>query len=63
MVSGKDVVFEYFLKRFEARIQMLKLGSVLLDTETLPATEAENFAAESEKLESSSKYGANWFNV
>ena len=50
MFSGKDEDFEYFGERFEARLHLLKLRSVLLDTETLPATEAENFATESEKL-------------
>ena len=50
MFSGKDEDFEYFAERFEARLHLLKLRSVLLDTEILPATEAENFAAESEKL-------------
>ena len=50
MFSGKDEDFEYFAERFEARLHLLKLRSVLLDTETLPATEAENFVAESEKL-------------
>ena len=64
MFSGKDEDFEYFAERFEARLHLLKLRSVLLETETLPATEAENFAAEIEKLKkSSSKYGANRFNV
>ena len=50
MFSSKDEDFEYFSERFEARLHLLNLRSVLLDTETLPATEAENFAAESEKL-------------
>ena len=50
LFSGKDEDFEYFAERFEARLHLLKLRSVLLDTETLPATEAENFAAESKKL-------------
>ena len=50
MFSVKDEDFEYFSERFESRLHLLKLRSVLLDTETLPATEAETFAAESEKL-------------
>ena len=53
MFSGKDEDFEDFAERFEARLHLLKLSklrSVLLDTETLPATEAENCADESEKL-------------
>ena len=43
--SVKDEDFEPFSERLEARLQILKLRSVLLDTGTLPATEAENFAA------------------
>ena len=50
MFSGKDEDFEYFSERFETRLHLLKLRSVWLDTESLPATEAKNFAAESEKL-------------
>ena len=50
MFSGEDEDFKKFAERFEARLHLVKLRSVLLDTETLPATEAENFAAESEKL-------------
>ena len=44
MFSVKDGDFEYFSDLFEARLHLLKLRSVLLDTETLPATEAEIFA-------------------
>ena len=50
LFSGKDEDFEYFAERFEGRLHSLKQRSVLLDTETLPATEAENFAAESDKV-------------
>ena len=50
MFSRKDEDFEHFPERFEARLPLLKLRSVLLDTGTLPAAEAENVAAESEKL-------------
>ena len=71
MFSAKDEDFEYFSQRFEARLHLLKLRSVLLYTEALPATAAENFAAESEKLKlkqfevwcESVQFldGANWF--
>ena len=50
MFSRKDEDFGYFPERFEARLHLLKLRSVLLDSGTLPAAEAENVAAESEKL-------------
>ena len=50
MFYGKHEDFHYFTERFEARLHLRMLKSVLLDNETLPATEAENFATESEKL-------------
>ena len=46
MFSGKDEDLEYFSERFEARLHLLKLRSVLLHSETLPAIEAENFPTE-----------------
>ena len=51
MLSGKDENFECFSEGFEARFHLLRLRSVLLDTETLPGTRTETFAAEREKLE------------
>ena len=50
MFSCKDEDLECFSEGFEARLYLLKLRSVLLDTETLAATEAKNFAAQSEIL-------------
>ena len=49
--TGKDKDFAFFSERFEARLHLLRLRSVLLDTETLPATEAEKFSSESTELE------------
>ena len=47
---GKDKDFEYFAERFEARLHLLKLRTVLLDQENLPEETAASFASEQNKL-------------
>ena len=50
LFSGKDEDFEYFAERFEARLHLLKLRTVLLDQENLPEETDANFASEQNKL-------------
>ena len=40
---GKDGEFEYFAERFEDRLRLLKLRTVLLDEENLPEETDANF--------------------
>ena len=44
LCSGKDEDFEYFAERFEARLHLLKLRTVRVDQEKLPAETDANFA-------------------
>ena len=44
LFSGKDENFEYFAERFEARLHLLKLRTVLLDQENLSEETDANFA-------------------
>ena len=46
----EDEGLEYFSEQLEPQLPLLKLRSVLLNTETLPATEAGNFFAKSDQL-------------
>ena len=48
LFSGKDEDFENFAARFEARLHLLKLRTVLLDQESLPGK--QNYAGEQNKL-------------
>ena len=50
LLSGKGENFEYFAERFEARLHLLKLRTVLLDQENLPEETDTNFASEQNKL-------------
>ena len=50
LFSGKDEDFENFFERFEARLHLLKLRTVLLDQENLRNQTDANFASEQNKL-------------
>ena len=50
LFSGKDEDFENFAERFEARLHLLKVRTVLLDQENLSEETDANFASEQIKL-------------
>ena len=50
LFSGKDEDFECFAERFEARLHLLKLRTVLLDQMNWPEETDASFACEQNKL-------------
>ena len=50
LFSRKGEDFENFAERFEARLHLLKLRTVLLDQENLPEETDANFASEQNKM-------------